>query len=178
MRKPGLDRSTAGRLLRAAAVRGRALGATLSRLAADCRGVSAVEFALLAPVFMSMMIGVIEFGRVAYTQGVVSFAAEEATRYAVVNYSIDESEVRDVARACLLGIDPDRINAIIVTGPVDPVDNTRAISVDVSYTFEFLLPFLPDGAIPISGRSRGFIIPPPLGAAPTVTGTAIGCGRG
>jgi Flp pilus assembly pilin Flp len=178
MGKAGLARRTTGRPLRAAAVRGRALGATLTQLAADRRGVSAVEFALLAPVFLSMMIGVIEFGRVAYTQGVVSFAAEEATRYAVVNYSIDEGEVRDVARACLLGIDPDRIDAIIVTGPVDPVDNTRAISVDVSYTFEFLLPFLPEGAIPIHGRSRGFIIPPPLGAAPTVTGTVIGCGRG
>ena len=156
----------------------RAACATLRGLAADCRGVSAVEFALLAPVLLSMMFGVIEFGRVAYTQGVVSFAAEEATRYAVVNYAIDESEVRDVAQACLLGIDPARINAIIVTGPVDPDDNTRTISVEVSYTFEFLLPFLPEGAIPISGRSRGFLIPPPLGAAPTVTGTAIGCGRG
>jgi Flp pilus assembly protein TadG len=156
----------------------RAACATLRGLAADCRGVSAVEFALLAPVLLSMMFGVVEFGRVAYTQAVVSFAAEEATRYAVVNYAIDESEVRDVAQACLLGIDPARINAIIVTGPVDPSDNTRTISVKVSYTFEFLLPFLPEGAIPISGRSRGFLIPPPLGAAPTVTGTAIGCGRG
>jgi Flp pilus assembly protein TadG len=156
----------------------RAACVTLRGLAADCRGVSAVEFALLAPVLLSMMFGVIEFGRVAYTQGVVSFAAEEATRYAVVNYAIDESEVRDVAQACLLGIDPARINAIVVTGPVDPDDNTRTISVEVSYTFEFLLPFLPEGAIPISGRSRGFLIPPPLGAAPTVTGTAIGCGRG
>lgn len=151
---------------------------TLCQLVADCRGVSAVEFAFLAPVFLSMILGVIEFGRVAYTQGVVSFAAEEATRYAVVNYSISEEEVRDLAEACLLGIDPDRINAIIVTGPIDPVDNTRTISVEVSYSFEFLLPFLPEGTIPISGRSRGFLIPPPLGAAPTVTGTAIGCGRG
>jgi len=58
------------------------------------------------------------------------------------------------------------------------VDNTRTISVEVSYSFEFLLPFLPSGAIPISGTSRGFLIPPPLGAAPAVTGSPIGCGRG
>ena len=140
-----------------ASARRRGTRTLASRLLADCRGVSAVEFAILAPVFLSMVVGVIEFGRVAYTQGVVSFAAEEATRYAVVNYSIDEEDVRNLARACLLGIDPDRINAIIVTGPIDPVDNTRTISVEVSYSFEFL---------------------PPLGVAPTATGTAIGCGRG
>ena len=77
-----------------------------------------------------------------------------------------------------MGINPDRINAIVVTGPVDPTDNTRAISIEVSYNFEFLLPYLPDGIIELVGRSRGFLIPPPLGAAPAVTGTALGCGRG
>lgn len=154
------------------------LRAQLQRLAGDRRGVSAVEFALLAPVLLALVIGVIEFGRAAYTLGVINFAAEEATRYAVVNYSIEESDVRDLAEACLLGIDRSRISALIVTGPIDPVDNTRTISVEVRYSFEFLLPFLPEGVIPISGSSRGFLIPPPLGVAPTVTGAAIGCGRG
>ena len=149
----------------------------LRQLVRDRSGVSAVEIALLAPVFFALVVGVIEFGRVAYTQGVISFAAEEATRFALVNYSIEEDDVRDIAEACLLGIDPERINAIIVTGPIDPVDNTRTISVEVSYNFEFLLPYMPDGVVPISGTSRGFLIPPPLGAAPAVAGTPIGCGR-
>lgn len=164
--------------LRAAILRGRATCAMLRHLVADVRGVSGVEFALLAPIFVGMVIGVVELGRVAYTQGVISFAAEEATRFAMVDYEIDEQDIRDLAEACLLGIDPERINAIIVTGPIDPVDNTRTISVEVSYNFEFLLPYMPDGVIPIRGTSRGFLIPPPLGAAPAVTGTPIGCGRG
>jgi hypothetical protein len=149
----------------------------LRRFAADRSGLSAVEFALLAPVFLALVLGVIELGRAAYTQGVVSFAAQEATRYAVVNYAISEEEVRDLTEDCLLGIDRNRINAIVVTGPINPVDNTRTISVSVSYNFGFLLPFLPEGTIPISGTSRGFLIPPPLGAAPTVTGSPLGCGR-
>jgi Flp pilus assembly pilin Flp len=161
-----------------AAATARSVRHTLHRLHADCGGVTAVEFALVAPVLLGLMLGAIEFGRVAYTQGVVSFAAEEATRYAMVNYDIDESDVRNLAQACLLGVDPNRIDAIVVTGPVDPVDNTRAISVEVTYNFEFLLPYLPEGIIRLAGRSRGFLIPPPLGAAPAITGTAIGCGRG
>lgn len=160
-----------GALTPAGALRG------LRRLRDDCRGVSVVEFALLAPVFLGMVIGVIELGRAAYTQGVVSFAAEEATRYAVVNYAISEDEVRDLTESCLLGIDPSRINAIVVTGPINPADNTRTISVEVSYDFQFLLPLMPDGVIPITGASRGFLIPPPLGAGPTITGSPIGCGR-
>ncbi len=154
------------------------LARRLRRLAVDRSGLSAVEFALLAPVFLGMVLGVIEIGRAAYTQGVVSFAAQEATRYAVVNYAISEDQVRDLTEDCLLGIDRGRINAIVVTGPINPVDNTRTISVEVSYNFAFLLPFLPAGTIPISGTSRGFLIPPPLGAAPTVTGSPLGCGRG
>lgn len=163
---------------RAGAARLRAVFRALRRLPADASGVSTVEFALLTPVLLGLLFGVVEFGRVAYTQGVISFAAEEATRFAVVNYDISEEDVRDLARACLLGIDPQRINAIIVTGPVDPVDNTRTISVEVAYSFEFLLPFLPADVITLSGQSRGFLIPPPLGAAPAVTGSALGCGRG
>ena len=149
----------------------------LRRLWRDCRAVSALEFALLAPVFLGLVIGAIEMGRAAYTQGVVSFAAEEATRYAVVNYAISEDEVRSMTADCLLGIDPDRINAIVVTGPIDPVDNTRTISVEVSYDFQFSLPMMPESVIPITGTSRGFLIPPPLGAAPVVTGAPVGCGR-
>jgi hypothetical protein len=146
-------------------------------VAGDCAGLTAVEFGLMAPVFLALLFGAIELGRAAYTQGVVSFAAEEATRYAVVNYNISETEVRDLTEDCLMGINRDRINAIVVTGPIDPVDNTRTISVEVSYNFEFLMPFLPDDTITITGASRGFLIPPPLGAAPTVTGSPIGCGR-
>jgi hypothetical protein len=144
----------------------------------DREGITAVEFALMAPVFLTLFFGVIELGRAAYTQGVVSFAAEEATRYAVVNYDISEQEVVDLTEDCLLGVDRDRINAIVVTGPINPADNTRTISVEVSYNFEFLLPFLPGDTITISGNSRGFLVPPPLGAAPAITGTALGCGRG
>lgn len=147
------------------------------RVAGDCEGVAAVEFALMAPAFFALFFGVIELGRAAYTQGVVTFAAEEATRYAVVNYNISEAEVVNLTEDCLLGVNRDRINAIVVTGPIDPVDNTRTISVEVSYNFEFLLPFLPADTVTISGTSRGFLIPPPLGAAPAVTGSAIGCGR-
>lgn len=148
------------------------------RLAGDRRGVSAVEFSLLAPALLGLIFGVIEVGRAAYTQGVVSFAAEEATRYAVVNYDISEEQVRDLTEDCLLGVDRNRINAIVVTGPINPADNTRTISVEVSYNFQFLLPFLPMDSVTISGSSRGFLIPPPLGTAPAATGTAIGCGRG
>ncbi len=150
---------------------------SLRRLWRDCSAVSALEFALLAPVFLGLVIGAIEMGRAAYTQGVVSFAAEEATRYAVVNYAISEDEVRSLTADCLLGIDPDRINAIVVTGPIDPVDNTRTISVEVRYDFQFSLPMMPETVIPITGTSRGFLIPPPLGAAPAVTGAPVGCGR-
>ncbi len=48
-------------------------------------GVTAVEFALAASVFLTLLLGVIELGRFSFTQAMLFYAAEEGTRWAVVN---------------------------------------------------------------------------------------------
>ena len=55
------------------------------RFRRDRRASMAVEFAFIGPVILGMLFGVIEFGRLAYTQSTLNFAAEETTRFAIVN---------------------------------------------------------------------------------------------
>jgi Flp pilus assembly protein TadG len=58
----------------------------LSHTFVSHKGNAAVEFALLAPVFLLMFLGIIEFGRLLWTQSSLQHAVEAAARYAAINY--------------------------------------------------------------------------------------------
>jgi Flp pilus assembly protein TadG len=61
------------------------LATRIRRLLAKENGSAVIEFAILAPPLVLFLFGMIEFSRYAYTQSALNFAAEEATRFAVVN---------------------------------------------------------------------------------------------
>jgi Flp pilus assembly protein TadG len=68
-------------------------------------GNAAVEFALLMPVFLLMLLGVVEFGRVLWTQSALQNAVEAAARCAAVNTSLcgNASEVQSFASSQVFG---------------------------------------------------------------------------
>ena len=129
----------------------------------DQSGAAGVEFALTFPVYLSTLLFFIEVSRIAYTQGVIIHAAEEATRYALVHYGATADEVQQFARSNLLGLDADNLSAIIVTAPTDPLDQTKLLTVEVQYRYTPILPInalLPGddvAGINLVGESRGFI---------------------
>ena len=51
----------------------------------DERGAAAVEFALLAPVLLLMVMGIAEFGRAYHVQAAISQAAREGVRVMALN---------------------------------------------------------------------------------------------
>ena len=60
-------------------------GGAPRRLFDDASGATAVEFALVAPVMIVMIFGILEFGRAAWTMNALNFAAESAARCAAVD---------------------------------------------------------------------------------------------
>ena len=52
-----------------------------------CRGASAVEFAVVAPVFFLLIFGMIEYGRMVMVQQVITNASREGCRRAVIDGS-------------------------------------------------------------------------------------------
>ena len=48
-------------------------------------GTAALEFAILMPVFLVMFFGIVEFGRLLWTQTTMQHAVEAAARYAAIN---------------------------------------------------------------------------------------------
>jgi Flp pilus assembly protein TadG len=57
----------------------------MKKLLADQRGVSALEFGLIAPVFLAIVMGGIEFGSIMYTHAAVEFVTNDVARQLATN---------------------------------------------------------------------------------------------
>ena len=58
------------------------------------RGAAAVEFALVAPIFLTMVLGIVEFGRVVMVQQILTNASREGARLGVID-GVSAQDVRN-----------------------------------------------------------------------------------
>ena len=70
------------------------------------RGQTLTEFALILPVLLLALMGVLDFGRAVFAYNAISNAAREGGRTAIVNQTPAEIRARAIAQATSLGIDP------------------------------------------------------------------------
>ena len=89
------------------------------------RGQALVEFALVFPVFMLLLFGVIEVGRFVYTDNTLSQAAREGARLAAV----EARWIGDTSVSCVAS--PDLITSANPGAHVCPADST-ALKADVA----------------------------------------------
>jgi len=61
--------------------------ATQPAFRANIRGATAVEFAIILPMFLLLLVGVIEVGRMLSTKNTLQYAVERAARCAVIGAS-------------------------------------------------------------------------------------------
>ena len=129
-------------------------------------GMSVVETALVLPLFLILLLGVIDGGRVMFTQAMVYYAAQEATRWAVANPKEPEQteqeykdSITDYANSRLILISRNKSAAVSTVAPPDPTDGTRTVSVTINYSFDFIIPFIGIGPMTLSSSSSGFLIP-------------------
>lgn len=134
-----------------------AIGQLSRRLKRSRDGVAAVEFALVFPLLLTAFFGVIEVGRLVYVQAALNFAAQEATRFAVVREGqLTTDQIEAYAASQLIGVDK-APTVFTVTAPLDPETASSLITVEVRYTHTFLLPLLPVEGIEMTASSRGFL---------------------
>jgi len=103
------------------------------------QGASAVEFAVIAPLFIALLLSIVEFGMILYTKGMMTHAAREGARYGVVfstpRRTAGEIETEVKKYLNLSGLTSPA--TVTVTGaggnPGDILD------VKVSYTYSFLV---------------------------------------
>jgi Flp pilus assembly protein TadG len=117
------------------------------RLRQDRSGIAAVEFALVAPMLILLLLGVLEFGRLMWVNSNLQFAAEQATRYAIAHTSASPDDITAQAQSALQGMG--------VTGvQFDVVNSATSVSVTLTYNFTFVSSgVLPYGPITLTGAS-------------------------
>lgn len=68
------------------------------------RGQALVEFALILPILVLMIFGIVDFGRGVYAYNAISNAAREGGRTAIVNQNVTDIRARVAAQATALGL--------------------------------------------------------------------------
>lgn len=72
----------------------------------DTRGAAAVEFALVFPVFLMFVLGIMEIGRAFWVRSSLQFAVEEAARMAMAKYTLNGwTQTEDEFATYLAGTD-------------------------------------------------------------------------
>ena len=103
-------------------------------------GASAVEFALLLPVLMMVLFGIIEFGFALYQQAVLTNASREGARLGIVQAvpAITTAQINGAIDNYLTptGINPANVSRSIVPGAVTGAPVT--VSLTLPYTFMVL----------------------------------------
>ena len=99
------------------------------------RGAAAVEFALLLPVLLLLLFGIIDFGRLINAQITLTQAAREGVRLAALGQSSATVQTRVTAAAGVLS----PVTATVTTACTTAGAATDAV-VTVTYTFTFITP--------------------------------------
>ncbi|MGE4424237.1 MAG: TadE family protein [Pseudodesulfovibrio sp.] len=108
-------------------------------------GLAAVEMAMLLPIFLMLLLGVMDAARLFWTQGVVRDAAFEGARMAVLNEATLD-QIKTVVRKELTAGGVSQASSVEV-GPREP---SQPVDVTVSVPFDFLVI---DNLIPALGDS-------------------------
>jgi hypothetical protein len=122
---------------------------------------SLVEFAILLPIFLLIVLGIFDLGRVIYTLSALHNAAREGARYGAVNHC-DPAGIENTAQHFAVGLG----EGVTVSSNLIMVDGVpERIRVVVSYQFRTVTPLIgvflgEDGLITLSSESRQHVESP------------------
>lgn len=120
-------------------------------------GSAIVEGALVFLVFMVIVFGLMEFGRMVWSYTQVANGAREATRYAIVHGSASGStasvsQIQGIVTSHSPGLDASNITTNVTFTPDQSPGST--VKVAVTYKFYPLTPFIPVGPIHLASTSQ------------------------
>jgi Flp pilus assembly protein TadG len=110
----------------------------LGRRARDERGAAAVEFALVLPVLLLIIFGIIDFGRMLYTKITITEAAQTGARAGAI---FGQAKGEDQAKLAAAGLNQssDELLVTVVPCPGTPVPGDDATAT-LTYHFTFVTP--------------------------------------
>lgn len=126
------------------------------------RGQSLVEFALILPIFLVVLLGIFDGGRLVFAYNTVNNAAREAGREATVNQTLADIQARGANHAVALDLSPGAVQVSYLpttTTPCvvgQPQITTCLAVVLVTYDYSAATPIISAlvGPITVTGEVR------------------------
>ena len=122
----------------------------LRRLRGNTVGATAIEFALLGPAFIVVMLGVMQVGMGLQSYNAMRNLSADVARYSMAQYQsgnqISNSQIRSWARNHAQGapytMEPDRLGVTIRDASTPRVAGTKELEIKVTYRITRVLDFL------------------------------------
>lgn len=112
-------------------------------------GAAAVELALVLPVIVLLLVGLIQFGRAYSLQIQLTGAANDGARYLAV-HPADEAGARDRTRGAAPNLGLEDSEIAVTASP--PCGSTDVVVVQATRVFVFDIPALPKPNLTLRGR--------------------------
>ncbi len=127
-------------------------------------GQSLVELALMLPLLLLILLGLLDFGRVYYVMVSLYDAAEEGAIYASA-WPGDEPGIKERAAHASTALVTVREDEVYPTFAVNPPQAGTTVTVTVLYDFEFYTPvanmFFTDNSVTLRGQAVKAVIGAP-----------------
>lgn len=118
-------------------------------VARNDKGSAVVEFALLAPVFLMLLFGVLQVGVYLQNYNAVQSLASDGARYVMVEYEKSNELSDEQIRQVILGeavnspylLDTDRLNITVDSTGASRVTGATEIDLTIQYTLDDFVPY-------------------------------------
>lgn len=130
----------------------------------DDSGATIIEFALLGPIVLGLMIGVIQIGLAMQSYNAIRSVTAETARFALVQYQQGNEPTNAQIRAQALGIadgppyllDPNDLVISVNDATVQRVNGAKELTVSVAYQTPTVLPFFTWVSPTVATNGRSF----------------------
>lgn len=126
-------------------------GAWLRKFVGDRAGTIALEFGFVLPIFLTFVFGTVEIGRYMWSEHALNYAAEQASRYAIANPSVSNSDVQAYTLDQLMTVDQSTVTVTVANETINGIDY---LTVTASLPYSTILPLVPLGAVTLTSVAR------------------------
>ncbi|MBF0246677.1 MAG: pilus assembly protein [Alphaproteobacteria bacterium] len=126
---------------------------TFLRGACGERAAVAVEFALVAPIFLIFILGIVDLGRLFYVRNIMQYGVEQTARYVMVNPEVSQADLETYAQEQVSNM----FDGITFTADEPGADVVGGVSyrtVSASYLFDYMMPLVDLTNVPLSTSLR------------------------